>query len=169
MTPALVLFAWWAVQSAPVQKTPAASACSAAEYRQFDFWIGEWDVVTPDGRTAGRNSITREFGGCVLQERWRGAGGTEGGSFNIYNPVSRTWHQTWVDSTGLLLTLTGAFQNDAMRMTGLGVGPKGSSLNRITWRPVEDGQVRQIWETSPDDGRTWKVIFEGRYKKRAAE
>ena len=164
MAPTLVLIAWWALLSPPVQ-TPV-SPCSTAEHRQFDFWIGEWDVLTPDGRTAGRNSITREFGGCVLRERWRGAGGTEGASFNIYSPASQAWHQTWVDSTGLLLTLTGAFRDNAMRMTGPGSGPKGTSLNRLTWTPLPDGQVRQMWETSADDGRSWKVVFEGLYRKR---
>ena len=31
--------------------------CSGAEYRQFDFWIGEFEVRTPDGQLAGHNVI----------------------------------------------------------------------------------------------------------------
>ena len=166
MTSAALLVILWALQSAPAQKATPTPPCSTPEHRQFDFWIGEWDVVTPSGKPAGRNSITREFGGCVLQERWQGAGGNEGGSFNIYSATSRTWHQTWVDSSGLLLTLTGSFKDNAMTMTGVGGGPKGTSLNRITWTALPDDQVRQKWETSADDGKTWTVVFEGLYRRR---
>jgi hypothetical protein len=45
----------------------------AAEYRAFDFWIGEWNVRSATGKVAGTNSIKREIGGCVLHERYETA------------------------------------------------------------------------------------------------
>ena len=33
--------------------------------RDFDFWIGEWDVFGPQGRQVGTNSITRLFDGSA--------------------------------------------------------------------------------------------------------
>src|SRR5919108_895437 len=57
--------------------------CSAPEYRQFDFWVGEWDVKTPKGTIAGTNRIERIEGGCALQENWRGTNNT-GRSINAY-------------------------------------------------------------------------------------
>ena len=38
---------------------------------------------------------------------------------------------------------------------------------RITWtRDDEGAEVRQVWETSTDDGKTWTVAFDGRYQRR---
>jgi hypothetical protein len=42
--------------------------------RDFDFWIGDWDVFGPDGKQAGTNSITPLLDGGALAEHWHGAG-----------------------------------------------------------------------------------------------
>ena len=34
---------------------------------------------------------------------------------------------------------------------------------RITWTPAADRSVRQLWESSTDRGKTWTVLFDGRY------
>ena len=48
--------------------------CSAPEARQFDFWLGEWDLTWgKDGR--GKNVITSIYDGCVIQERFDGRPG----------------------------------------------------------------------------------------------
>jgi tetratricopeptide (TPR) repeat protein len=74
-----------------------------AHYREFDFWVGTWDVrangAAPDS-PASQNVITLEYDGCVVQEHWRSAGGATGSSFNIYDASRKAWFQTWVDSTG---------------------------------------------------------------------
>jgi hypothetical protein len=57
--------------------------------RQFDLWVGEWDVVTADGaKPAGSSKIELIPGDCVIQENWTSGGniGYEGKSYNIYNP-----------------------------------------------------------------------------------
>jgi len=33
---------------------PAPAPCGRAENRQFDFWVGEWDVQDPKGNRRGR-------------------------------------------------------------------------------------------------------------------
>lgn len=158
------------VQSAPGAQGPgapgaAAPTCDAAEYRQFDFWLGEWAVVAPNGQLAGRNSISRTLNGCVVHERWTGAGGMRGESFNTWDRTRKRWHQTWVSSTGNLLVLEGGLVNGAMQMAGESVSRKGTILNRITWTPAPDGGVHQVWETSADGGRTWQTAFDGRYRR----
>jgi hypothetical protein len=59
--------------------------CSRAEYRQFDFWVGEWGVTTPNGQVAGTNRIRQIDGGCALREEWQGARGGTGTSLNIFD------------------------------------------------------------------------------------
>jgi hypothetical protein len=155
-----------AASSAPDGQA-VSSSCADAGYRQFDFWLGDWEVFTADGKRAGANSIRRIHGGCALEESWRGASGMTGSSFNIYTPSSGQWHQTWVDSDGLLLRLDGRFDG-AMRLTGETNGMDGARVShRLTWTPQADG-LRQVWESS-GDGRTWSVVFDGTYvRKRGA-
>ena len=35
----------------------------------------------------------------------------------------------------------------------------GTSGNRISWSKGENGTVRQEWEVSPDQGKTWQLIY----------
>ena len=147
------------------QQAPSQPACAASEHRQFDFWIGRWEVKRPDGRVAGTNVIRREHGGCVLIESWTGAGGMTGSSVNAYNPVTKRWHQTWADSSGTLLLIDGEWREGALRLAGEMFGPQGRQQTRITWTPLSGGRLRQMWETSGDEGRTWRTAFDGLYEK----
>ncbi len=147
------------------QPNPSAPvACATAEYRQFDFWVGDWEVRDSTGTLQGTNSITKIEGGCVLQEMWRSASGGTGRSFNIYDFSRRVWHQTWVSGPGLLV-LEGKFTEGKMVLEGITVGRDGVQVhNRITWTPVSHDLVTQVWDTSPD-GSTWTTIFNGRYAR----
>jgi hypothetical protein len=161
---ALALLASQAPAPAPA---PTPAPCASAGHRQFDFWLGEWDVTTPDGKPAGHNRIAAEFGGCALHEQWTSAKGNyTGSSFNAYRPGNGTWHQTWVDSSGLLLLLDGSFRDGRMVLEGEAPGRNGDpQRQRITWEPRPDGSVRQHWQTSGDGGKTWTTAFDGTYRK----
>lgn len=146
----------------------AQPPCAAAEHRQFDFWIGEWEVTTPDGKPAGTNRITPILNGCVLLEEWTGAGGSVGKSFNLYDATRKRWQQTWVDGRGAILELHGGLTaEDAMVLAGERPAPGGNGtvLNRITWTPRSPTEVRQLWESSTDGGVTWTTAFDGTYRK----
>ena len=41
----------------------AAGPCASTEHRQFDFWLGDWQVTRRDGVLAGINRIALEYGG----------------------------------------------------------------------------------------------------------
>jgi hypothetical protein len=156
------------VTVAPAQ-SPTPRACAAAEHRQFDFWLGEWEVTVPNGNAAGVNRITSINGGCALREEWTGAAGFTGTSINAYDPGSGRWHQTWIGSDGVLLLLDGGFRDGAMEMTGVTVGRDGAKTHhRIRWTPHSGSPagLRQLWESSTDGGKTWAVAFDGTYRKR---
>ena len=62
--------------------------------------------------------------------------------------------------------LTGGFVDRSMVMSMSGpsvTDPKATVQQRITWTPAAGGTVRQLWESSSDEGRTWTVLFDGRY------
>jgi hypothetical protein len=144
----------------------AASACEAPEHRAFDFWLGEWQVRTPDGKLAGVNRISREYEGCVVHERYDTSRGYSGESLNIYDAVRKTWHQTWVDTSGTLLVLEGGIRNGNMVLEGQTVGADAQiTRHRITWTPNADGSVRQLWE-STDAKDQWSTAFDGQYTRK---
>ena len=145
---------------------PKPPPCRAAEHRQFDFWLGRWDVFTADGKKAGENVIEPIDGGCALQERWRGNGGFSGTSLNTWSRDTRQWHQHWIDNQGGLLRLAGGLEGKSMVLSGAQPHPGragATQRHRITWTPLPDGAVRQWWQSSDDDGATWTTAFDGRY------
>lgn len=144
---------------------PPPAPCASAEHRQFDFWIGDWRVLKPDGGLAGMNRISREYAGCVIHEHYATGKGYSGESLNMYDAARKVWHQTWVDDGGLLLTLEGKW--DGKHMVLEGVAPDANGVltkQRITWTPNADGSVRQLWETADVKG-AWTVAFDGKYTK----
>lgn len=143
--------------------------CTADEHEHFDFWLGSWEVRTEDGQVAGTNTVSKDHGGCVLREEWEGLGGGTGESFNVYDPVRDTWHQTWVDHQGRLLMLDGGIDSRGrMVLRGERPGKDGIMVtDEITWEPQEDGTVLQVWSVSTDAGATWRELFRGTYHKQA--
>jgi hypothetical protein len=152
------------VAAATAAESPAATApCSAPEHHAFDFWIGTWDV-TQNGKPAGTNRIDRLLDGCALLENWSGHGGVRGHSLNFYDAERGQWQQTWVDSTGSSLNLHGGYAQGRMTLSSLVSGQR--QADRITWTPLADGSVRQLWEHTEDGGKTWHTEFDGLYRRR---
>jgi hypothetical protein len=148
-------------------QNPAPPRCDTPLYRQFDFWIGDWNVTGIKGKMAGTNLVTLEEDGCVLHEHWNGTGGSTGQSFNFYDRTDKKWHQVWVDNSGSWLNLSGEFSGGKMVLVGTSPGPKGTpQLQRITFSKNADGSVHQVWDTSDDEGKTWAVAFDGLYRKK---
>lgn len=149
----------------PVNSPPT---CSAGEYRQFDFWLGEWTVMGgPKGdQWQGHNRIERSEDGCRIIEHWSGASGFKGMSLNSWDAHYKVWRQFWVGGDGVVLRLEGGLQDGAMVMQGELPGANGGiQKQKISWTPREDGSVIQRWETSDDDGKTWAISFLGVYRK----
>jgi hypothetical protein len=137
---------------APATPQPPPPSCSAPEYRQLDFWVGDWDAefALPGGKT-GRavNRITRdEYGDCVIAEHFNQADiGYVGASHSTYDPQKKKWVQTWVDSGGAYITLVGG-----------PVAGQPYSFELVTTEPKGPKQAysRMIWQDVKPDGFTWR-------------
>jgi hypothetical protein len=150
--------------SAPAMASPCDSL---PEYRQFDFWVGEWDV-TDHGKKIAESSIQRIVGQCIIFENYSEPPDYAGKSFNFYDASLRKWRQTWVDSNGGVSEFTGGFQDGAMRLEGETHRANGKRvLRRMVLSPLERGRVRQYSERSLDEGKTWGVAYDYVYVPRA--
>ena len=87
--------------------------CSAAQQKQFEFWVGEWDLTWPGLKNGeighGTNSIKRIMDGCVVQENFSGGDSIHlrGTSVSVFDVNSGRWKQTWVDNEGGYLDFVG--------------------------------------------------------------
>jgi hypothetical protein len=142
------------------------SPCTDPEYRQFDFWLGEWEVQNPDGNVVGKNTVTSRLSGCLLTEEWESVRGGLGFSINYYDNATGTWTQTYRDSTGNIVQwpdLVGGIVDGKMVLESvLGAEP----MARWIWTPIGEDRVRQMAETSSDGGKTWQVVWDSYYVRK---
>ena len=141
--------------------------CTTSEYRQFDFWIGDWDVQA-QGQPAGHNLVTLEQDGCLVIEHWKATtGGQTGTSFNYYDVRDKKWHQLYLDNSGN----AGAFPPMAGSLIDgkmvLLTDPTVSPVYRWTWYVVAPGKVRQMAEMSTDGQKTWNTTWDSIYVKKS--
>jgi len=142
--------------------TTRSSSCVTPEFRQFDFWLGAWDVFDVDKpQTAIAHArITQILDGCVILEDYAQTDGLHGQSFNIYDATAGVWRQSWVTNRGQFLLLEGKRKEDGMAFTGSDRTSSGEQRQvRATWQPVQGG-VRETAVTSVDGGKTWKPWFD---------
>ena len=142
--------------------------CTGAECSQFDFWVGEWDLTYNDTIHA-TNRITKEMGGCLIHEHFDDpAHSYKGESWSMYNPKTKLWQQTWVDDQGEYITLTGTISDNKMTLqTEPAVQPDGTKKqSRMVFYKITPNSFVWDWESTTDDGKTWKNNWRIHYKRK---
>ena len=173
----VTLFCWIIV--VPAHADPDAVAENrAARYpceadpraHAFDFWIGDWNVYA-GGQLAGTNSIYPILGHCALSENWINAIGSEGKSYNFYDPGYDHWRQIWISDTQGPIEFVGEARDGGIFYTAETVNPADGSvtMHDFNFTVYDNGDVRQLWKTSADRGETWTVIWDGRYVRMSEE
>lgn len=154
--------------SGALAQAPATPPCrSAPEYRQLDFWIGDWDVTTAAGQPAGESSIQQILGDCIVFENWKGANGFEGKSFNLFNRRTKQWEQTWVDVAGNIRRFAGGLRDGKLHYVAEDVDPQGKPiLIRMILTPQGADRVRQLSEWSGDGGANWQPRYDFVYTRK---
>lgn len=135
------------------------------EFRQFDFWIGEWAPKNVQGITVGTSSVQLILGSCIIFENWS-TPVSNGKSFNLYDTRDGKWHQTWVDDKGLMTHYVGGLVDGKMVLTADTVVNGKKALAKMTFTKLENGDVRQHGENSTDEGKTWTTTFDFIYVRK---
>lgn len=164
----------------------AQGACEDAHYREFDFWIGEWDLTNlrlqEDGSWLDVGSATNRVfpvaGGCGIVELWDGYLGDNhirGFSVRAYNGETGKWHLVlnWPQQNragfgmleGVFRHGRGDFFNEFTRPDGT------SGLTRYSFADIGHDTFRWNDGTSFDGGQTWRTawIMEFRRRDRMAD
>ena len=142
---------------------PPPAGCATKESRQFDFWVGTWDVhpkATPQKKVA-TSVIENLYHGCAIRENWMPLIDHPGGSINAWSPQKKVWRQFWADSDGGSVLFEGGWNGKAMVLTGVWPQPGDpTQMTRMTYAPLADGSVEQSGVTSDDNGKTWQPSFD---------
>ena len=157
----------------PAAAAPPPAPCAGAEWRQLDFWLGEWNLTWPaTGQNppgTGTNRITKVLKGCVVQEDFHG-GGPEplvGMSVSTYSPQLKKWRQTWVDDQGSYLDFTGGPENGGMTLSMERPGSDGKPVKlRMVFKNIRRDSLDWSWEKSADGGKTWQVQWPIHYVRK---
>jgi len=143
--------------------------CPAAGSRQFDFWVGQWNVSVPPGSQIATSIISSDLDGCAIMEDYRQNGGFQGRSMSVYDQATGRWYQTFVDNVAAAsFRLSGGLEGDRMVMTGsqpvfsFATGTVRQRDVTVTWSPLDGGRVNQRFLTS-FDGAPATITFDGTY------
>ncbi|HEY2471822.1 MAG TPA: hypothetical protein VGI45_28810 [Terracidiphilus sp.] len=146
-----------------------AAPCEDPEFKQFDFWLGDWDVASAsDGVHRGSSHIAKEMGGCVVWENWSSAGSPYfGKSYNTWNVNLKRWEQYWVDNSAGTIFFHGELKDGVMDYWTDDVPqPSGEKLRRhLQFFNLAPDKVRQFSQGSTDEGKTWHVEYDFIYTR----
>jgi hypothetical protein len=149
---------------------PSPAGCSAAEYRQLDFWLGDWDAYDAGdaGTAIARTHVDLIAAGCAVHELYEQTDGLIGDSILSFDAARQLWQQTWVTNRGSLMVIAGRFNNSAVTLEGeMHTGDGRTLLQRITWK-VEGSDVRETAVVSKDSGKSWVPAFDVLFRRHSA-
>ncbi len=166
----------------PLKLGHAPPSEAGDETRQFDFWIGEWDVTQkhrlPSGQwfadPRSRLEVYPVLSGDAIVEHFRGPVGSPDGrelygySLRAFDPAKEKWVALLLwpspQAGGGFGTLEGVFHHNRCEIFTEWTNPEGETrLVRYTFSDSIDGYYRWNDDTSTDGGETWasRFIMEG--------
>lgn len=152
----------------------AGSPCAGPEFKQLDFWVGEWRATWPatPGNPAGTatNRIEKILDGCVVAENFAADGkdALVGKSWSTFDARTKTWRQTWVDNQSSYLDFVGDFSNPAEKIFAMrATGKDGKPVElRMVFKNITADAFDWSWERSTDGGKSWEVRWPIHYARK---
>ncbi len=119
----------------------------------MDFWVGDWQLKWNGGE--GTNHITKDYGGCVVQEHFDGRSSMplQGHSISTYS--NGAWRQNWVDNHGGYFDLTGGPHPDGTFVLENVRASGDTPYRRMVFENITADSLSWHWQGSDDGGKTW--------------
>lgn len=172
------------VTSSTAETSPAfpVSPALPEEARQFDFWVGEWDVNLrvrqPDGSWADQHRAEAHvypiLNGKAVLELWSEdrVRGIKGFSVRAFDPRSEEW-VLWLNwpqpNQAVLGRLTGRFRHGRGEFFNEFPGQDGQTVRaRYTFSDVAPDRLRWDDAYSRDGGETWSNNWIMEFTRRAS-
>gem|GEM_PF-1724980 len=157
-----LLFASFSVIALAWAPAFAQSPCEVDErYSQYDFWVGDWDLVNAENDLGGRFKAEKIQNNCAIALEWRNIDGLTDRGIMFYDPDKDVWKQVWVGDQGGRWTSEETFADNTMMEETSRVSDDGKAiLNRRVLKPLSEDRVVQRREKSLDKGETWKLVNE---------
>ncbi len=149
-----------------MQAESATPGTLAAE-RQFDFWLGDWDLTWGDG-ARGTNHVHTILDGRVVMENFDGGTSTplKGISTSVYDANLGKWRQTWVDNQGGYIDLTGDYTDDRMLLTTQEVVKGETQQFRMIFYNISATALDWNWEKFDASAQTWTLQWKIHYQRK---
>ena len=97
--------------------------------KQMDFFVGAWQVESPDGTLLGHSEFLYEPSGNMIREEWTSVDGATAEGITYYDPNRKCWVITWVDNNGTIMDSKGAWDGNQLRLTGTATRKNGKTSN----------------------------------------
>ena len=147
-------------------KAPQPSCKDRPEFRQLDFWVGEWEVFNKDQKLAD-TTIQPVLKDCALEEVWKGTRGSDGRGLSTYNARTKKWEYFWISANGTTSHFIGELMGTEMRYSLDQVQPDGKiRVRHWSLFNLPDGRVREFSVGSDDGGKTWTTEYDYSWQKK---
>ncbi|HVW97291.1 MAG TPA: hypothetical protein VHA56_15065 [Mucilaginibacter sp.] len=150
-----------------------AYPCMAEPHnKDFNFWVGEWDVYqTGTHVLVGRSSITKSDGECTILENFQSLIPPQSGhSINYFDQTSKTWEQIYSGSGGAHQLYDQGEYKDGRMAFHYKSSAKGQKFDgHFFFYNLDADTVRQVQDYTTDGGKTYQTSYDLTYIRRKAE
>ena len=139
--------------AAPAIADTVSPNCTGENFRQLDFWVGDWDLKWQGG--VGVNHIQKSFENCVIEEHFNGQPSQHLQGHSVSTYANGAWRQNWVDNQGGYCDLTGGPQADGTFVLENVRENDKTPYRRMVFENITADSLSWHWQGSDDGGKTW--------------
>lgn len=157
-------------------RTTAASPCAAdSNYQRLAFWVGDWTVYDSTGKRYATQRVRAVLDACAITAEWTGTKGDKGLSMSAFDGKTGEWKQVYASNqlpypSGVPIRHSDVtYGGPGIRFIPLIDQAKGEfARTRVTIMPSGEHSAMQLFEDSPDSGKTWHTLFKAEHRPQRA-
>lgn len=155
--------------AAALRSAPASPCAADSNYQRLAFWVGDWEITDSAGAHYATQRVRMVVDACAITAEWTGRVGDKGLNMSAFDVKTGEWRQVYVSNqvpsaTGVIVRKSDpSYVGPGVRFIPL-QEPTGLSRSRVTIMPLSDHRAMQLFEDSPDGGKTWHILFKAEHR-----